>query len=99
MLGPVEKGSSMSRGNHGGRPPKPTRLRIIEGVPGHSRPINENEPQPEPILLDPPPQLQGAALEEWHAMAAELHKLRLLSKIDRAALAAYCQSWAIWSSA
>lgn len=81
-----------------GPPPKPSRLRIIEGNPGR-RPLNEAEPSPEPVMLDPPPQLRGEALEEWRAMAAELHKLKLLSKIDRAALAAYCQSWAIWSAA
>lgn len=81
-----------------GRPPKPTRLKVIEGNPGR-RPLNANEPKPEIALPDPPISLKGLAREEWDAMAQELYKLKLLSKIDRAALAAYCQAWAIFNSA
>ena len=31
----------------GGRPPKPTYLKVLEGNPG-KRPLNENEPKPKP---------------------------------------------------
>lgn len=80
------------------RPHKPTALKLIDGNPGR-RPINQNEPKPDPALLEPPANLKGMARQEWIEMAAELHKLKLLSNIDRAALAAYCQSWAIWNAA
>lgn len=37
----------------------------------------------------------GAKLE-WGRVSAELHKLGLLSNLDRAALAAYCSSYGQW---
>lgn len=81
-----------------GPPPKPTRLKVIEGNPG-KRAINHHEPRPAPVIPAPPASLVGFALEEWNTVAAELHRLELLTQIDRAALAAYCQSFAIWRTA
>lgn len=81
-----------------GGKPRPTHLRVIEGNPSH-RPYARNEPKPEICLPDPPKGLKGIALEEWTAIASELYKLQLLSKIDHATLAAYCQSYAVWHKA
>lgn len=81
-----------------GRRPKPTRLKALTGNPG-KRPLNEDEPQPEPAAPECPPQLSGIAREEWNRMVANLMSLRLLTDLDRAALAAYCAAYGMWSEA
>jgi P27 family predicted phage terminase small subunit len=81
-----------------GRRPKPTRLKLLTGNPG-KRPINMNEPKPEIAIPDCPPELGPVAQTEWHRLAAELGKLRILTHLDRAALAAYCGAYALWAEA
>jgi phage terminase small subunit len=44
-----------------------------------------------------PQHLLPAARKEWKRIAPELEKLGLISKIDRAALALYCQEYAWWA--
>jgi P27 family predicted phage terminase small subunit len=43
--------------------------------------------------------LTGAALEEWHRITPLLNELGLLTKLDRSALAIYCQATARWQKA
>jgi P27 family predicted phage terminase small subunit len=81
-----------------GRKPKPTRLKIITGNPG-KRPLNQDEPMPEPLVPDCPPELSAAAQREWLRLTYELSKLRVLTALDRAALAAYCAAYALWAEA
>lgn len=81
-----------------GPPPKPTHLRLLEGNPG-KRAINAAEPKPKPAIPTCPPELNGAARKEWKRMAKELAALGLLTKIDRAGLAAYCALYARWIEA
>jgi P27 family predicted phage terminase small subunit len=83
-----------------GRPPTPTHLRVLRGVPD-KRPINRPEPMPiVPIQIPPaPPFLVGHALEEWDRIAVELHRLNLLTIVDIHVLAAYCQAFHIWRTA
>ena len=78
-----------------GRKPKPTHLKLVTGNPG-KRALNENEPKPEPSLPSPPPHLDDEAKVEWGRVSEQLYALGCLSKIDRAALAAYCQAYARW---
>lgn len=78
-----------------GRKPKPTHLKILEGNPG-KRPLNKNEPKPMPIAPKCPHWLSPEAKREWKRVAPELERLGLLTQIDRAALAAYCQAYARW---
>jgi P27 family predicted phage terminase small subunit len=80
-----------------GRKPKPTALRRAQGNPGH-RPLNNNEPKPTGIPLCPS-HLNEVAKREWRRIAPELIALGLLTKIDRAALAAYCVSYSRWVAA
>lgn len=75
-----------------GRKPKPTHLKVLDGNPG-KRPINKNEPKPEPLAPACPAFLDAVAKAEWKYIAPKLEKLGLLTKIDRAALAAYCICW------
>ncbi len=84
-------------GKRGPRP-KPTPLRLIEGNRGHQK-LNKNEPKPAPIAPTCPVALSGAAKREWRRIAPELERLGLLTRVDRAALAAYCEAWARWREA
>jgi P27 family predicted phage terminase small subunit len=81
-----------------GRRPKPTRLKALTGNPG-KRPLNPNELRPEPKVPDCPAQLGPVAHQEWERLTAELGKLRLLTELDRAALAAYCNAYGLWAEA
>lgn len=77
-----------------GPAPKPTNLKVLEGNPS-KRSLNENEPKPKvpDKIPDPPPWLSSYAKKEWNRVAPQLHKLGLLTEIDIAALASYCQSY------
>ena len=81
-----------------GTKPRPSRLKLITGNPG-KRPLNRHEPQARPALPSPPTHLTEEALEEWWRVAAELHRLGMLSEIDRTALAAYAQAYGRWVKA
>ena len=83
-----------------GRPPKPTALKLLTGNAG-KRPLPENEPAPVvPSRLPPPPKhLSDEAKSEWRRMGRELLRLGLLTTIDRAEFALYCQAWGRWVEA
>ena len=81
-----------------GRKPTPTRLKVLTGNPG-KRTLNEHELDPEPAIPDCPPELGAVAKQEWGRLAGELGKLRILTNLDRAALAAYCGAYALWIEA
>ncbi|KQT37690.1 phage terminase small subunit P27 family [Methylophilus sp. Leaf414] len=51
--------------------------------------------QPEIEIPGCPNHLLKEARKEWKRITPELEKYGLISKLDRAALAAYCQSWAL----
>jgi P27 family predicted phage terminase small subunit len=82
----------------GGRRPKPTHLKLLQGNPGR-RPLNAAEPKP-PVELPPPPDyLNDTAKQEWNHLGPQLVKLGLLTSIDRSAFAAYCTVYARWVEA
>lgn len=81
-----------------GRKPKPTHIKVITGNPGKRR-LNYEEPTPEIAIPECPPELGEAARREWDRLVAELGKLNLLTRLDRAALAACCGSYALWAEA
>jgi P27 family predicted phage terminase small subunit len=81
-----------------GRRPKPTRLKFLTGNPG-KRPMNEHEPRPEPAIPECPPELSPLARREWDRLVSELCALRMLTKLDRGALASYCGAYALWAEA
>jgi P27 family predicted phage terminase small subunit len=78
-----------------GRKPVPTALRIIRGNPGKRR-LNTNEPKPRACVPECPDHLDDEAKREWKRITPELLAAGLLTAVDRAALAAYCQSWSRW---
>ena len=81
-----------------GRRPKPTRLKMLTGNPG-KRPLNGNEPRPAAAVPECPAELGPVARTEWNRLVGELSALRLLTNLDRAALAAYCGAYALWAEA
>lgn len=78
-----------------GRPPKPTHLKVLEGNPG-KRALNKNEPRPQAKIPSCPKHLDKEAKVEWKRISKQLLLLGLLTEVDRAALAAYCQAWSRW---
>lgn len=81
-----------------GRPAKPTALKELAGNPGKRR-LNKNEPKPRQKKPSCPKHLTGEARREWNRMSKQLFDLGLLTEVDRAALAGYCQLWARWVEA
>ena len=83
-----------------GPKPKPSKLKLVRGNPG-KRPLNEAEPKPEPNANVPaaPRHLSKDALKEWQRVCSDLVALGILTNLDRAALAAYCQSYGRWVQA
>jgi P27 family predicted phage terminase small subunit len=80
-----------------GRKPKPTALKVLSGNPG-KRPL-PTEPELVRAIPRCPRHLDGEARREWRRIAGELYEAGLLTRVDRAALAAYCQAWARWVEA
>ena len=81
-----------------GRKPKPTALKMLEGNPG-GRPLNEAEPKPQKKAPRCPTWLEDEAKREWKRMAKVLEQLGLLTEMDMAAFAGYCQAYARWKEA
>ena len=81
-----------------GRKPLPTRIKLLTGNPG-KHPLNHDEPKPEPEIPECPPELGPAAQQEWQRLVGQLASLRLITNLDRAALAAYCGAYALWAEA
>ena len=86
------------RPGRSGRKPKPTLLKLFEGNPG-KRPLNKNEPKPRPAVPCCPSHLSGEAKKEWRRIVPELAAVGLITRIDRAALAMYCEAWGRWLEA
>lgn len=83
-----------------GRKPLPSHLKLVKGTArGRLRLIKGDDIKFEISLPMPPPHLCDDAKVEWGRVSSMLHALRLLSEADVAALAAYCQSYAIWKQA
>ncbi len=80
-----------------GRKPKPTHLKLVTGNPG-KRPIGEDwvKPAKRETAMPPPKHLDAYAATEWRRLSKELTTLGTLTNVDRAAFAAYCQSWSIY---
>lgn len=81
-----------------GRKPKPTSLKLIEGNPGR-RPLGERGAEPYGGAPTCPAHLCPSAKAEWKRLANQLQLLGLLSQLDRAVLAAYCQAYGRWVEA
>ena len=81
-----------------GRKPTPTHLKLVTGNPG-KRPLPKKEPKPELLIPPVPSELCDDAKLEWGRVSVELHRIGLLSNIDRGALCAYCAAYGRWIKA
>lgn len=79
-----------------GRKPLPPHLKIVKGT---ARKRGNSLPPLPPSRPEPPGFLCDCAKAEWARVAPQLYALRLLSEVDVAVLAAYCQSWATFKAA
>ena len=81
-----------------GRKPKPTAVKKLEGNPG-KRKLNTKEPIPAKGMPDCPDWLMPEAKKEWERLAELMNQMGVLTEVDMAAFAAYCQSYARWKEA
>lgn len=72
----------------------PANLRQLEGNPG-KRPIPKTIKPPK-VMPEPPSHLDAYAMEEWNRLVAGLFALGVLTSIDQAAFAAYCDTYSQW---
>jgi P27 family predicted phage terminase small subunit len=70
----------------------------VTGNPG-KRALLKAEAKAEPSLPSPPSHLSAEAKIEWARVASQLYLVGLLSEVDRATLAAYCQAYGRWVKA
>ena len=83
-----------------GPKPLPDNVHRITGnrskIPAHK--LNASL-QPDVEIPSCPAHLLPDAKKEWKRITPELEKMRIVSKMDRAALAVYCQAYARWVQA
>ena len=81
-----------------GRKPIPSKMKVLKGTDQPCR-MNPEEAEPEVEIPKPPEHLNADAMAEWERVSVELYNLGLMSKIDRTALAGYCQVYGRWVEA
>ena len=79
----------MAVGNRGGRPPKPTALKLVQGTERADR-RNANEPQPDRGAPPVPSWLPVKARPHWRKIAPLLDGMGVLTVADGTALALLC---------
>ncbi len=83
-----------------GRKPLPANVHVLRGNPSKLPAAQLRDGvQPEVASPEPPEHLSAEGRAEWDRISAELEGLGLLTRIDRAALAVYCQAWGRWVDA
>lgn len=78
----------------GGRKPKPTALKLVDGT--RKDRINKAEPKAELGLPRVPAHLDDAAKKKWKQLVADVH---WFARVDGDAVAAYCVAWGRWIDA
>ena len=73
-------------------------MKVLKGTDQPCR-MNPDEAEPNLAIPSPPEHLSQEANVEWGRISQELYQLGLLSRVDRAALAAYCQTYGRWVEA
>lgn len=93
----------MAGNANSGRKPLPAKVHKLRGNPSKLPTAQlEAEVLSQGVPVEAPPRpdfLTAVAAEEWDRIVADLVKVGLVSTIDRAELAIYCQAWADWKCA
>jgi len=85
----------------GKRGPKPLPTSVIN-IRGGTRHYHRNkedldqEPQPDPNIPPCPDHLDLIAKQEWMRMVKELDECGILTNLDMAVFAAYCNNYSLW---
>ena len=87
-----------------GRKSKSAELHILQGNPGGKgadelKARADSELSIAPKLPAPPKHLLPEAKREWKRTGKKLAEIGLITEIDRAMFALYCQAWAHWEIA
>jgi P27 family predicted phage terminase small subunit len=72
---------------------------ILGGSKHTHRPPRSGEPKPPANIPKCPKHLDKEARQEWKRMAKELEPLGLLTNIDKAVFANYCEAYSTWAQA
>ena len=81
-----------------GARPLPTTLKVVRGTLRNGR-ANAHEPALPVEIPRCPAHLGAEAKREWKRISVDLAGYGLLTRIDRAALALYCEAWGRWVEA
>jgi len=76
--------------------PKPTKLKLLNGNPGH-RPLNKEEPEfkiPDGIP-QPPDSLDKIGRKEWARQMDELYEIGLVQNVSLECFANYCFAYSV----
>lgn len=84
-------------GKRGPRP-MPTAMKLARGNPGKRR-VNTREPKPQSGTPECPDWLDEEARVCWAELVPQLEHSGVLTRIDRQALAIYCDTWSRWRAA
>jgi P27 family predicted phage terminase small subunit len=68
-------------------------IKLLRGNPGRRAIDLSDGVHPEVAVPDAPRHLSKEARKEWKRITVELAELGLVSRLDRAALSIYCQTW------
>ena len=80
-----------------GRAPRPTHIKILEGV--HPFRINDAEPVPSDLPVRPPVPLPADAMDVWNRLAPDMIQKRVLTSWDVDMFSAFCRSVAFYNQA
>jgi P27 family predicted phage terminase small subunit len=81
-----------------GARPLPTKLKVVRSTLRNGR-ANAHEPALPVEIPRCPAHLGAEAKREWKRISVDLAGCGLLTRIDRAALALYCEAWGRWVDA
>ena len=82
----------------GGRPGKPTQLKVVEGTLRKDR-INASEPTPKAVAPVMPGWLSPKSKTAWKDLSLTLLDIRVLTVADRKALELLCDAYGEWRDA
>lgn len=77
----------------GARGPQPTPSEILKGRGTFRADRRSGEPSVKVARPSCPTWLKGEARAEWNRQVRQLVAMRVIAKVDRAALAVYCDAW------
>lgn len=81
-----------------GRKKTPTVINFLRGNPG-KRPINHEEPKPDPLVAECPAELTDQVeREEWERTIVPAIRIGQITVAERALAIGHCVQWAVWRS-